>query len=126
MLSGLYRQVGVETGVKTADPHKLVLMLYDGLLEAIAQARGAMRARQIEAKNRAMTRAVRIVDEGLKPGLSPAGGELSTSLSSLYAYVSMRLMQAHARNDEAALEECRRLITPLRDAWATIGERIPS
>ncbi|MBK6852053.1 MAG: flagellar export chaperone FliS [Burkholderiales bacterium] len=126
MLSGLYRQVGVETGVKTADPHKLVLMLYDGLLEAIAQARGAMRARQIEAKNRAMTRAVRIVDEGLKPGLSPAGGELSTSLSSLYAYVSMRLMQAHARNDEAALDECRRLITPLRDAWATIGERIPS
>lgn len=126
MLSGLYRQVGVETGVKTADPHKLVLMLYDGLLEAIAQARGAMRARQIEAKNRAMTRAVRIVDEGLKPGLSPAGGELSTSLSSLYAYVSMRLIQAHARNDEAALDECRRLITPLRDAWATIGERIPS
>jgi flagellar protein FliS len=126
MLSGLYRQVGVETGVKTADPHKLVLMLYDGLLESIIQARGAMRARHIEAKSRAMTRAVRIVDEGLRPGLSPAGGELSHSLSSLYAYVSMRLVQAHARNDEAALDECRRLITPLRDAWATIGERTPS
>ncbi|MEY2686792.1 MAG: flagellar export chaperone FliS [Pseudomonadota bacterium] len=126
MLSGMYRQVGVETGVKTADPHKLVLMLFDGLLESIAQARGAMRAREIEAKGRAMSRAQRIVEEGLKAALSPAGGEITHTLSGLYGYVSMRLIQAHARNDEAALDECRRLITPLRDAWATIGERLPS
>jgi flagellar protein FliS len=105
MLSGMYRQVGVETSVKTADPHKLVLMLYDGLLESIAQARGAMRACQVDAKGRAMTRAIRIVDEGLKSALSPAGGELTNSLSSLYGYVAMRLLQAHAGNDEAALEE---------------------
>ncbi|MFM2066756.1 MAG: flagellar export chaperone FliS [Pseudomonadota bacterium] len=126
MMSGMYRQVGVETGVKTAGPHQLVLMLYDGLLEAIAQTRGAMRAREVEAKARAVTRALRIVDEGLKSALSPAGGELSTNLSNLYAYVSMRLMQAHVRNDEAALEECTRLIQPLREAWAQIGDRVPS
>mgnify|MGYP002360953127 FL=1 len=126
MLSGMYRQIGVETGVKSADPHKLVLMLYDGLIDSIAQARGAMRGRHIEAKNRAMTRAVRIVDEGLKSALSPAGGELTASLSSLYGYVAMRLLQAHARNYEAALDECLRLITPLRDAWETIGDRLPS
>jgi flagellar protein FliS len=125
-LSGMYRQVGVETGVKGAGPHQLVLMLYDGLLEAIAQARGAMRAREIEAKARAITRAARIVDEGLKAALSPAGGDLSTNLSNLYAYVSMRLMQAHVRNDEMALEECTRLLQPLRDAWAEIGVRVPS
>jgi flagellar protein FliS len=126
MLSGMYRQVGVETGVKAANPHKLVLMLFDGLLESIAQARGAMRDRQIDAKSRAVTRALRIVDEGLKAPLSPAGGELSASLSDLYGYVSMRLLQAHVRNDDEALVECRRLITPLRDAWAAIGERVPS
>ena len=125
-LSGMYRQVGVETGVKGAGPHQLVLMLYDGLLEAIAQARGAMRAHGTEAKARAITRAVRIVEEGLKSALSPAGGDLSINLSNLYAYVSMRLLQAHARNDEVALEECTRLIQPLRDAWAEIGASLPS
>jgi flagellar protein FliS len=126
MLSGIYRQVGVETGVKSAGPHQLVLMLYDGLLESIAQARGALREQKIDVKARAVTRAVRIVDEGLKPALSPAGGDLSANLSDLYTYVSMRLMQGHARNDDAALDECRRLVVPLRDAWAAIGDRIPS
>jgi flagellar protein FliS len=85
-----------------------------------------MRAREIEAKARAITRAARIVDEGLKAALSPAGGDLSINLSNLYAYVSMRLMQAHVRNDEMALEECTRLLQPLRDAWAEIGVRVPS
>ncbi|MEY4748215.1 MAG: flagellar export chaperone FliS [Pseudomonadota bacterium] len=125
-LSGMYRQVGVETGVKAASPHQLVLMLYDGLLEALAQARGAIRVNEVEAKARAITRAVRIVDEGLKAALSPAGGDLTTNLSNLYAYVSMRLLQAHARNDETALEECTRLVQPLRDAWAEIGAHLPS
>lgn len=124
--SAMYRQVGVETGVKTADPHRLVLMLYDGLLEAIAQARGAMRQRQIEAKARAIMRAMGIVEEGLRGALSPAGGELSRNLGDLYGYIGMRLMQAHARNDEEALQECTRLIQPLRDAWVEIGGRLPS
>jgi flagellar protein FliS len=124
MLSGLYRQVGVETGVKGATPHQLVLMLYDGLLESISQARGAVREGQIEAKSRAVTRALSIVDEGLKSALSPEGGELSGNLSSLYGYVTMRLLQGHARNDEAALAECARLIQPLREAWVSIGDKV--
>jgi flagellar protein FliS len=124
MLSGLYRQVGVETGVKAASPHQLVQMLYDGLLDSLMQARGAMQSRDIEAKGRAISRASRIVDEGLKAALSPAGGELTTNLSSLYTYISMRLMQAHLRNDVAALEECQRLIQPLRDAWAAISAQV--
>ena len=44
----------------------------------------------------------------------------------LYAYTSLRLMQANRRNDEEALEECRRLIEPLREAWAQIGNAAPA
>lgn len=124
MLSGLYRQVGVETSVTTANSHQLVLMLYDGLLEALVQARGALRDQQIEAKGKAITKAARIVDEGLKAALSPAGGELSRNLGDLYAYISMRLMHAHLRNDDAALEECQRLVQPLREAWVAIGSQV--
>ena len=49
-----YRQVGVETGVAGATPHRLVQMLFDGFIDALAQARGAMRAGQIEQKGRAI------------------------------------------------------------------------
>jgi flagellar protein FliS len=117
-----YRQVGVETGVAGANAHRLVQMLFDGFIDALAQARGAMRAGQVEPKGRAITRALRIIDEGLKASLNmEAGGSLAADLNDLYAYTSLRLMQANRHNDEAALDECRRLIEPLRDAWARIG-----
>ena len=103
--TGAYRQVGLETAVGAADPHRLVGMLYDGCLESIAQARGALRAGDLAAKGRAIGRAVRIVEEGLKAGLDlHAGGALAADLNALYAYVGLRLTQANLRNDDALLD----------------------
>ncbi len=120
-----YRSVGLETGVESASPHRLVAMLFDGVIESIAQARGAIQAGQIETKGRAIGRAVRIVEEGLKGGLNAqGGGTLATDLGDLYAYVSRRLTHANLRNDIEALDECRRLIEPLREAWASIAPQV--
>lgn len=117
-----YRQVGVQTAVADATPHQLIAMLFDGFLDALAEARGAMRGREIERKGRAISRAVRIVEEGLRGGLNlDAGGKLAADLDSLYAYVCLRLTQANLRNDEQALDECRQLLQPLRDAWMSIS-----
>jgi flagellar protein FliS len=125
--SNLYRQVGVETSVTNATPHQLVAMLYDGLLEAIAQARGSMAQRNAEAKGRAIGRAVRIVEEGLKGSLNTQdGGALATQLKNLYEYVSKRLTEANLRNDDAALAECVNLIQPLREAWTGIAAQVRS
>jgi flagellar protein FliS len=122
--SHAYRQVGVQTGVDSASPHQLVAMLYTGLLDAVARARGAMRQGDVARKGYELTRAVRIVDEGLKACLSPAGGELASHLGELYGYISVRLTQANLRNDEAALDECVQLIVPLQDAWNTIRSQV--
>ena len=123
--SQLYRDVGVRTGVGEASPHQLVTMLYDGLVEAIMQGRGAIAARQIEAKSRALTRALRIVDEGLKAPINVAeGGELALRLSDLYDYISLRLTEANVHNDDAALGECLSLIEPLREGWQGIAAQV--
>jgi len=117
----LYARVGAETGVADATPHKLVAMLFDGFVDAIAQAKGALVAGKVEAKGRAIGRAARIIDEGLKAGLDlGAGGVLAADLADLYAYVTLRLTHANLHNDAAALDECLRLVTPLRDAWRSI------
>ncbi len=120
-----YRQVGVETGVTTGSPHQLVAMLFDGYMDALAQARGALRQGHIEAKGRAIGRAVRIIEEGLKAGLNlNSGGELAADMRDLYDYVTLRLTQANLHNDEKLLEECQKLIEPLRSAWASIGPQV--
>jgi len=124
-MSNLYTRVGVETSVDAANPHRLVALLFDGLVEAIVQARGALQSGQRELKGRAVGRAVRIVEEGLKAGLNlDDGGPLAADLRDLYAYIGVRLTQANVRDDVAALDECQRLIEPLRSAWAAIGPQV--
>ena len=93
-----------------------------GTTAEAATAKGAMANGQIETKGRAISRAFRIVDEGLKASLDlRAGGPLAADLADLYAYITLRLTQANLRNDVLALDECLALIHPLREAWAAIG-----
>jgi len=125
-LAGVYRTVGVETGVNGASPHRLVAMLFEGFGDAVNQARSAMQRREIEGKCTAIGRAVRIVDEGLRANLDiAAGGALAQNLSALYAYIALRLTQANLHNDPAALDECASLIDPVRSAWAAIDPNTP-
>lgn len=118
----LYRRMAAETAVADASPHRLVAMLFDGFIDALAEARGAMRERNIERKGQVINRAIRIVEEGLRAGLDlRSGGSLAADLDRLYSYIGMRLMQANLRNDESILDECQRLVQPLRDAWEAIA-----
>lgn len=120
-----YRQIGVETSVDSASPHQLISLLFDGYMDALTQARGAMRQGQIEAKGKAIGRAARIVEEGLKASLNlSGGGQLAQDLHALYDYLTTRLTLANLRNDESIVDECIRLVEPLRQAWRDIGHQV--
>jgi flagellar secretion chaperone FliS len=121
----MYSQVGVETGVQGASPHQLVAMLFDGYFESIARATAALSAGRIDVKGQEISRAARIVDEGLKASLDlHGGGALAADLSDLYAYITRRLTQANLNNDAAALDECRTLMKPLHEAWQSIAAQV--
>jgi flagellar protein FliS len=116
-----YRKVAAETAVQGADPHQLVGLLFDALLQSIASARGAMARGDIPAKGAALGKAVRIIEEGLKAGLNlQQGGEIAANLQQLYGYSVLRLTQANFNNDAAALEEVIRLIEPVAESWKLI------
>jgi len=118
--ASVYKRVAVETGVQAADSHRLVGMLFDGLLQAVAAARGAMERGDLVVKGEQIGKAVRIVEEGLKAGLDPAGGEMAQNLRALYAYSVRRLTEANLRNDPTALAEVATLIEPVAQAWQDI------
>lgn len=117
-----YRAAAVEIQVAGADAHRLVTLLFEGFETSVAEAHGALASGDTERKCQAITRAIRIIDEGLRAHLNLAdGGDLARDLADLYGYVVNRLTLANARNDPALLTECTRLVKPLHEAWISIG-----
>jgi flagellar protein FliS len=125
--AAVYKRVSLETSLDKADPHQLVNMLFDGLLQSVGTARAALARGEIAVKCEQITKAVRILDEGLKPALNlDKGGPLATNLNDLYGYCVVRLTQANLRNDDAALSEVIRIIEPVAQGWKQIGSSIGS
>ena len=120
-----YAKIGTESGAMSASSHQLITMLFEGAKTAIARARLHMANKEIAAKGNAISKAINIVDNGLKASLDAeaggkAGAELVANLSALYDYISQRLMFANLRNDPALLDEADRLLESIGSAWREI------
>ena len=119
-----YKNVGVQSSVEFASPHQLIDLLFDGLVVALASARGALQRGDVAAKGIQIMRAVRLLDEGLKAGLdNERGGALAERLASLYDYCIERLTLANVRNDGEMLAEVAALIAPVAQGWKEIGRQ---
>lgn len=124
--AAMYARLGVETAALSASPHQLIAMLFDGAAGAIATARLHVGQGNVAAKGAAISKAIAIVDSGLKAGLDPAAGgaqgaQLASNLSQLYDYVVRRLMFANLHDDPAALDEAARLLESVASAWREIA-----
>jgi flagellar secretion chaperone FliS len=119
-----YRSLDVETQVDGADPHRLVEMLYDGAVVQVAKARNALARQDIAAKCEATTRAIRIIDEGLKAALDARAGEVARNLDALYDYMTRTLLNANLKNSDAQFGEVEKLLAELRGAWREIGAKV--
>jgi flagellar protein FliS len=116
-----YRTVGLQTRAATASPHELILMLYDGGLAAIIEAKYQMQRRHILKKGQAITKAVAIVEE-LNASLNmEVGGALTSNLRSLYLYIMQRLLRANLENDMKILDEAHLLLANIRNGWAAMA-----
>jgi flagellar protein FliS len=122
-----YARIGLETGVAAASPQRLIVMLYDGALAALAEARAHIEAGRTAQKGRAIGKAISIVQEGLKAALDVGqGGDIARSLMELYDYIGRRMLLANLRDDVALVDEAARLLTELRAAWATLADQPPA
>ena len=121
-----YGDVKVTTGVAGADNVQLIQMLFDGLIESLATARGHIEHGMINDKSKALARAGRIV-VGLQGALDfEKGGEIARNLNELYSYVTRRLFHVNAHNDLAALAEVHSLMNEIRGAWAMVPQLVPA
>lgn len=120
-MASTYKKVGVESRVESASPHELISLLFEGLLSTLNVAKLHMIAGDIPAKSQAITKASRIITEGLKGSLDPKGGDLTDNLTMLYDYCVASLMQAHLKNDVTMIDEVIGLIGPLSETWKSMN-----
>ncbi|WP_406666981.1 flagellar export chaperone FliS [Gallaecimonas sp. GXIMD1310] len=105
-----------------ADPHQIILMLMDGVLERMAIAKGCIERNDIQGKSNAINRTVSLIS-GLQGSLDfDAEPEVSQSFDNFYDLMTRRLIEASASRDVAIINELIDLFVPLRDAWRDMPE----
>lgn len=120
--STAYAQVSLESAVRSADPHRLILLLFEGAATAMSMAKLHMEQNQIAERGSNISKAIDIVANGLKASLNvKEGGELAERLSALYDYIVQRLLWANMKSDPVALQECMQLLGEIHSAWAEIA-----
>ena len=121
-----YQRISVETSMHTIDQHQLVSLLFSGVMDSITSARGALVRGDVPLKCSSISKAIRILEEGLSTALDrDGGGEIAVNLGELYDYCLQRLIQANIRNDDAILAEVGRLIEQLALGWNEIKKPAP-
>lgn len=120
-----YASVGVQTSIMDADPHRLIQLLYQGTLDAMAKAKGSIEREDIAGRNEHINKAIQIIG-GLKSFLDKdKGGELVENLELLYDYIELRLFEANLHNDATTINECTGLIREVKSGWDEIrGEAV--
>lgn len=120
-----YAQVGIETAVQTADPHQLIVLLFDGARSALALGRHAIEHNKVDARGTAISKAIDIINNGLQVSLDlEQGGDLAVKLHALYDYMTRRLLYANLHNSLAALNEVDDLLAEIQGAWIEIADQV--
>lgn len=104
--------------VNTATPADLTLMLYNGCLKFIKQAKLAISEKDFQRKNDNIIKAENVITE-LMVTLN-MDVEISQELMKLYDYINRRLIQSNTKNDIAILEEVEGFVVELRDTWKEV------
>lgn len=103
--------------VETASPAKLISLLYDGALAAVAAACSAIDAHETEAAHNQLIKAQAIVTE-LSASLNMEdGGQVARSLADLYDFCATGLVEANVSKSKDRLAPVTQVLTELRDAW---------
>lgn len=118
-----YQKVEQDIAVESSNPHQLIMLLFQAAEQAISLAKIHMESGNIAEKGLAISRAIDIINLGLKASLDiEAGGQIAENLAALYDYMVRRLISANIKNQVAILDEVATLLYEISSAWAEAGK----
>ncbi len=119
-----YQNIGRNSCIEDASPHKLVEMLFSGAIDRISQAKGFIERGEIKSKGIAIGKALSIIEELRRTLDMEKGGEVAENLHDLYMYIKERLVTANLKTDVDILNECQQLIGQINDGWRHMSSDI--
>ncbi|MGI4836752.1 MAG: flagellar export chaperone FliS [Janthinobacterium lividum] len=116
-----YQNVTAQAQTSEASPHRLVQMLMQGVLDRLAQAKGAIARKDVPGKGLAITRAVALIG-GLREGLDMTNSAQQVArVDSLYTYMMTRLTEANIKTDPKIIDEVAGLMITVKEGWDAIA-----
>ena len=108
--------------IATSSQAQLILMLYDGALQAVNKAMQCMDQKEVAGQSNHILKAQDIINELSLALDMKQGGDLSKTLEQLYQFVLNQLLQANITSEKIYLESIVKILSPLRDAWHRIAK----
>lgn len=116
-----YKTTSLSADLAVADPHRVIQLMMQGVLERLAHAKGAIERRDFEAKAVAISKSLSIIN-GLQDSLDLSYGKIPQDLYDLYTYMKDRVMDASRDMDCAPLDEVANLMLTIKSGWDQISE----
>ena len=104
--------------VTTATPEQVLIMLYDGAIRFVRQAKEAVAAGNLGAKSTAISKTIAIITEFSNTLDRKIGGEIAVDLSRLYDFMLMELSSVNVHGDVKRLDPVEKILLDLREAFA--------
>ncbi len=116
-------QLYAKTQVQTASSVQVVVLLYDGVIQALKLAQEGIVTNNMMDKARFLDRGLAVVNE-LSAALDmERGGAIATDLRRLYEYVQHELTQANLHHDATRLNGPIRCLGVVREAWVELSRQ---
>lgn len=112
-------KIYLKNEVEGATKGKLVLLLYDGAIKFITQARKAAEEKNIITTHENIIKAENIVYELLNT-LNMEAGEIAENLFKLYDFVLWQLIEANKTKEPEKLDPSLGVLKTLREAWKEV------
>ncbi len=107
-----------QNSVVQSTPGELTLMLYNGCIKFLNQAKKGIETNQIELRNTNIQKAQAIIQEFMTT--LDKSIPVSESMYDLYEYMNNRLLEANIKNDAGIVEEVIGYTTEFRDTWKQV------
>lgn len=110
-----------KASILTASPERLILMLYDGALDAMRRAKGGFQIEELKSRNETISnnliKAQNIFGELQRSLRMDKGTEYTDQMYSLYDFYVMKLNEANFKKREEPIDAVIELFSDIRDAW---------